>query len=68
MGGWIGVPPELLVPALSDERSIEFYGSLSMMKAGIVHADRVTTVSRRYAREILTPCFRSWNGKACCRR
>jgi starch synthase len=57
MGGWIGVPPELLVPALSDERSIEFYGSLSMMKAGIVHADRVTTVSRRYAREILTPCF-----------
>ncbi|MBW9102193.1 glycogen synthase GlgA [Paraburkholderia phenoliruptrix] len=57
MGGWIGVPPELLVPALTDERSIEFYGSLSMMKAGIVHADRVTTVSQRYAREILTPRF-----------
>ncbi|WP_144109374.1 glycogen synthase GlgA [Paraburkholderia sp. BCC1886] len=57
MGAWIGVPPELLAPALSDERSIEFYGSLSMMKAGIVHADRVTTVSQRYAREILTPHF-----------
>ena len=57
LGGWIGVPPELLAPALSDERSIEFYGSLSMMKAGIVHADRVTTVSQRYAREILTPHF-----------
>ncbi|MFL9919497.1 glycogen synthase GlgA [Paraburkholderia fungorum] len=57
MGGWIGVPPALLAPALSDERSIEFYGSLSMMKAGIVHADRVTTVSQRYAREILTPRF-----------
>jgi starch synthase len=57
MGGWIGVPPELLVPALTDERSIEFYGLLSMMKAGIVHADRVTTVSERYAREILTPHF-----------
>ena len=57
MGGWIGVPPELLAPALSDERSIEFYGSLSMMKAGIVHSDRVTTVSQRYAREILTPHF-----------
>ncbi|MFM0717374.1 glycogen synthase GlgA [Paraburkholderia strydomiana] len=57
MGGWIGIPPELLAPALSDERSIEFYGSLSMMKAGIVHADRVTTVSQRYAREILTPRF-----------
>lgn len=57
MGGWIGVPSDLLTPALSDERSIEFYGSLSMMKAGIVHADRVNTVSRRYAREILTPRF-----------
>jgi starch synthase len=57
MGGWICIPPELLAPALSDERSIEFYGSLSMMKAGIVHADRVTTVSQRYAREILTARF-----------
>jgi starch synthase len=57
MGGWIGMPPELLAPALTDERSIEFYGLISMMKAGIVHADRVTTVSERYAREILTPHF-----------
>ncbi|MCC8392184.1 glycogen synthase GlgA [Paraburkholderia sp. MMS20-SJTR3] len=57
MGSWIGVPPELLVPALTDERSIEFYGLLSMMKAGIVHADRVTTVSQRYAHEIVTPHF-----------
>jgi starch synthase len=56
-GAWMGVPPELLAPALSDERSIEFYGFLSMIKAGIVHADRVTTVSERYAREILTPRF-----------
>ncbi|MGF6724681.1 starch synthase [Paraburkholderia sp. GAS41] len=56
-GAWIGVPPELLVPALSDERSIEFYDSLSLIKAGIVHAERVTTVSDRYAREILTPRF-----------
>jgi starch synthase len=56
-GAWIGVPSELLAPALSDERSIEFYGSLSMIKAGILHADRVTTVSERYAREILTTRF-----------
>jgi starch synthase len=56
-GAWIGVPSDLLAPALSDERSIEFYGSLSMIKAGIVHADRVTTVSERYAREILTTRF-----------
>lgn len=27
------------------------------MKAGIAHADRVTTVSHTYAREILTPAF-----------
>ncbi|MDE1182423.1 glycogen synthase GlgA [Paraburkholderia sp.] len=57
MGGWIGVPPELLVPAPLDDRSIEFYDTLSLMKAGIVHADRVTTVSERYAREILTERF-----------
>ncbi|WP_460903289.1 glycogen synthase GlgA [Paraburkholderia jirisanensis] len=55
LGSWLGVPGELLAPALSDERSIEFYDTLSPMKAGIVHADRVTTVSDNYAREILTP-------------
>ncbi|MDE2149924.1 MAG: glycogen synthase GlgA [Gammaproteobacteria bacterium] len=34
---------------------VEFYGQLSFMKAGIVHAQRLTTVSPTYAREILTP-------------
>ncbi|MEI6002176.1 glycogen synthase GlgA [Paraburkholderia bengalensis] len=57
LGSWMGVPPELLVPALTDPRSIEFYGALSMMKAGIVHAHQVVTVSENYAREILTPRF-----------
>jgi starch synthase len=57
LGSWMGVPPELLVPALTDPRSIEFYGALSMMKAGIVHANQVVTVSENYAREILTPRF-----------
>ncbi|MFC0401779.1 glycogen synthase GlgA [Paraburkholderia rhizosphaerae] len=57
LGSWLGVPDELLAPALTDERSIEFYNALSPMKAGIVHADRVTTVSETYAREILTPRF-----------
>jgi starch synthase len=57
LGSWMGVPPELLAPALTDPRSIEFYGALSMMKAGIVHADQVVTVSENYAREILTPHF-----------
>ena len=34
---------------------LEFYGDLSCLKAGIVYADAVTTVSAGYAREILTP-------------
>jgi starch synthase len=33
----------------------EFYGNLNFLKAGIVYADAVTTVSPRYAREITTP-------------
>jgi starch synthase len=34
---------------------LEFYGQVSFMKAGIVWADAVTTVSPTYAREIQTP-------------
>jgi starch synthase len=37
--------------------SLEFYGRLSFLKAGIEHADALTTVSPTYAREILTPEF-----------
>jgi starch synthase len=33
----------------------EFYGHFSGLKAGVVFADVLTTVSPRYAREILTP-------------
>ncbi len=32
----------------------EFYGQLNCLKAGIVFADAITTVSPRYAREIMT--------------
>jgi starch synthase len=32
----------------------EFYGQLGCLKAGIVYADVITTVSPRYAREIMT--------------
>ena len=33
----------------------EFFGKLNVFKAGLVSADRVTTVSPTYAREILEP-------------
>ncbi|MFH1496427.1 MAG: glycogen synthase GlgA [Verrucomicrobiota bacterium] len=36
---------------------VEFYGQMSMMKAGILFADRVGTVSPRYAEEIQTHDF-----------
>jgi len=36
---------------------MEFFGQFSFLKAGIVHADLVSTVSERYAEEIQTPEF-----------
>ncbi|MCL2378065.1 MAG: glycogen synthase GlgA [Defluviitaleaceae bacterium] len=36
---------------------LEFYGKISYMKAGIHHADAVSTVSRTYASEITTPAY-----------
>ena len=48
----LGLPTALLTPEL-----LEFHGELSFMKGGLTCADRVTTVSPTYAREILTPAF-----------
>ncbi|MEN3793075.1 glycogen synthase GlgA [Fulvimarina sp. MAC3] len=45
----LGLPPE----AFSID-GVEFYGNVSFMKGGIFAADRVTTVSPTYAREIVT--------------
>ena len=44
---------------LMEPRFLEYYGDVNFMKAGIVFADAVTTVSPRYAEEIQTPEFGS---------
>ena len=48
----LGLPQRLMHPD-----GLEFHGWLSFMKGGLVHADRITTVSPTYAREITTPGF-----------
>jgi starch synthase len=44
-----------LPAALLRTEVAEFYGQISFLKAGISTADRLTTVSPNYAKEILTP-------------
>lgn len=36
---------------------LEFYGSVNLLKGGMIFADHLTTVSPTYAKEILTPDF-----------
>jgi len=48
----IGLPDRLFCP-----KDLEFFGKVNFLKAGILYADAVTTVSPRYAREIQTPEF-----------
>src|ERR1700736_3000452 len=35
-------------------RGVEFFGRMNFLKGGILHADRITTVSERYRREMQT--------------
>ncbi|WP_459618563.1 glycogen synthase GlgA [Bordetella sp. 2513F-2] len=54
----LGLARELGVPAdYCGPDGVASGDRLSFMKAGILHADRITTVSETYAREILTPRF-----------
>lgn len=47
-----GLPPRVL-----HMEGLEYWGQISLLKAGIVYADALTTVSPSYAREIQTPEF-----------
>ena len=48
----LGIPRKLY-----SLKGLEFYGRMSFMKAGILYADAISTVSKGYAREILTEEF-----------
>ena len=49
---------ELWLPAsFYDVYGLEFYGQMSLLKAGLFYADHVTAVSPTYAREITRPEF-----------
>jgi starch synthase len=50
--GITGLSNDLFTPA-----GIEFYGNINFLKAGLISADLITTVSDTYAKEILTPEF-----------
>ncbi len=47
-----GLPGHLFTPD-----GLEYYGSGNMLKGGIAYADIVTTVSRTYVDEVMTPFF-----------
>ena len=50
---WLtGLPPEMYNP-----EGIEFWERINLMKAGIVYADVINTVSQKYSQEIQTPEF-----------
>lgn len=46
-----------LPAALWAPEALEFHGRVSLLKGGLIFADRLTTVSPTYAREIQTPAF-----------
>lgn len=50
--GQVGLPEELF-----HMETLEFYGKANFLKGGLIFADYLTTVSRKYAQEIQTPEF-----------
>ncbi|MEM7319725.1 MAG: glycogen synthase GlgA [Pseudomonadota bacterium] len=51
------IGPLGLRPDWFHHEALEFHGDVSFLKGGLMFADRITTVSPTYAREILTPEF-----------
>jgi starch synthase len=41
--------------SLFNPRQLEFFGNINLLKGAIVFADKITTVSSNYAKEIMTP-------------
>ncbi len=58
-----GIFPRAVMSAVSlpdslfNTDQLEFYGNVNFLKAGIVFADKLTTVSQKYSQEIQTPEF-----------
>ncbi len=48
----LGLPDELLI-----QNGLEFWGQASFIKGGIAYADKITTVSPSYAKEITSKAF-----------
>jgi len=48
----LGIAPKDFTPD-----GVEYFGNISTLKAGLVYADKLTTVSPTYARELMTPEF-----------
>ena len=60
--GYQGIFPEQKLPVTGlprvpffDTEGLEFWGKMSLLKAGIVYSEAITTVSPKYAEEIQTP-------------
>jgi starch synthase len=51
---FLGLPPQA-----NDINGVEYFGGVGFLKAGLAHADAITTVSPTYAREIRDPGFGS---------
>jgi starch synthase len=64
-----GLAPELGIPeTMLSADGAEFWGKLSFLKAGIAYSNCITTVSNKYAEEILTERFGNGLDGALCKR